>query len=78
MTTSSQSTQIDIKPGQSFDAYYGNGCFSGVKTITRITDKSVFVNTLGLNDDYRQSLNSIRRYVQKGSWKLRTSDQQPS
>lgn len=57
-------------PGQRFNTFYGNGSFSGIVQISRVTDKSVFIlkPELNLYREYREGINSVKRYISKKLW----------
>lgn len=59
---------ITFKAGQQFNQFYGNGEFSGLITVTRVSDKSVFVR-LNNSPESREGMNTAKNYIVKGLWK---------
>ena len=63
---------MTYQPNQKFATFYGNGVFMCNIIISRVTDKSVF-HMRADNDssaEFRDSINSVDRYVKKGLWKI--------
>lgn len=61
-----------MKKGTKYNSYYRNGDFSGVVTITRVTEKSVFVTVEKdghLFPEHREGINTVKKYINIGIWK---------
>ena len=61
---------IDIKSGDKFHSFYGDGTYIGIIEISDVTKSSIFVK----NDRYpgkgrREGINTVKKYLNKGMWK---------
>jgi len=58
----------EVKVGQKFETFYGNGQASGIDIVVRITDKSLFVTKKEGGQEYREALTSVQKYLDKKLW----------
>lgn len=60
----------EIKTGDTFQTYYGNGTPSRIVNVTRTTDKSIFVENAQTENgsENREGINSVQRYLDDGMW----------
>lgn len=59
----------EVKAGQKFETFYGNGSFSDTVTVTRTTEYSIFVKSAKTNSERREGINTVEKYFQKGLWR---------
>lgn len=60
-----------IKEGAVVDKFYSTGEYSCTAKVTRITNSSIFHVIDGLNTERRDSINTVKSYLDLNIWKIR-------
>jgi hypothetical protein len=58
----------EIKVGQKFETFYGNGTPSGISTVVKVTDKSLFVTSWEGATPHREALTTVQKYLNANLW----------
>lgn len=64
-------TTSEIKIGQKFQTYYGNGDVAGIITITRMTAASIFFTTVKYGHNFPENYNgrgTVQPQLDCGMW----------